>query len=406
VLFRSEKLSVLESENQRKHGIYGTMSSMKSERQVLSDRVPTLEKEKTIEMQALKDRLFVVEKEKQVAVEQLFAYEKEKEFYIDQVGVKEKTNQDLINRISIIEKEKEKLIDQKLELIDRLSNIEKEKEKHVDQLFSQDAEKKALVDRVAMLDREKQSKQELYDRAYSLDAEKENRVEVQGKTKPKKNTLKVQALVQATEKSDVDNRVTESSVEKRKTKDPVGAASKGKKAFSSLSTSKGIKFVHLSPNMEWDGSVLSYRGSADDAYAISAAPLCGDTAFFTVTFGNIDGWTFAGIIGNTSPSTTSYGDATSYGWGSIQMFPLVCMKGKGQNSYGGWEGWEPGDVGVFKFERARKMLSLHLVRTKTTYSIEAELEEAYIQLNLHDSGDSAAVRPSSAEEMALMPSAP
>ena len=145
-----------------------------------------------------------------------------------------------------------------------------------------------------------------------------------------------------------------------------------------------------------DGLVVTNMGSIFHAPANSYTTLPFGIAWkIHMKSVHNNNWAFAGIIGTSTPSTTSYGDATSYGWASNNE---VYVGGSANQNKDGWVGWQTNDTAIFKLEHS--MLKMYHARRQLSFALQIPPGTLWrVHLNLYSGGDKVEVSMATDQEI-------
>lgn len=89
-------------------------------------------------------------------------------------------------------------------------------------------------------------------------------------------------------------------------------------------------------------------------------------AVWKITVVNATHWMYAGIMAKEVSARNSQKDPSSFGWASRQGAYIGGLKNIGHD---GWNGWETGDVSVFKLDTEGKTLKMYHSRSNKTFSL-------------------------------------
>ena len=128
---------------------------------------------------------------------------------------------------------------------------------------------------------------------------------------------------------------------------------------------QALAFAHCSANVVGQGaSVCAHNGDKDDLrFAVGGEALdpSAGPVFWKATLVECSCWIALGVVANTQPQSDSRYDPTSFMWASSQQ---VWIAGK-NCKHAGWDGWQAGDVAVFKLEPHQLSVRVRRLGTQT-----------------------------------------
>ncbi len=113
-------------------------------------------------------------------------------------------------------------------------------------------------------------------------------------------------------------------------------------------------------------------------------------------------WILLGVIGTTSPNSTSYSDATCYGWAGHAGGKQTFLAGTNTPGHDGFTEFQQGDIVVLRLDTSSHTLKMYTNRLGRVFTISGLKDIPYwFHVNLYLANDQVEVLDVTAEDMAL-----
>lgn len=138
----------------------------------------------------------------------------------------------------------------------------------------------------------------------------------------------------------------------------------------------------LTPNVR----ATLMRGSQHTALVGAVILPCSPVIWKVTVLRLTDNWVGVGVIAAETPPDHSYNQPSSYMWACSNQ---VYIDGHNNNPFGGWVGWQQGDVAIMKLHAEQGSLKMHHVRLNRIFELTGLLPQHSwrLHVNLHGTSD-------------------